>query len=163
MKLYHGSMVQIPEPHIIIPDDGHTSDFGTGFYTTTDYNQAKKWINVRRNRGETGPGYVNIYDVDDNLLNKEKYNVLKYTGASKEWLEFVLKNRNEKGFTHNFDMVYGPVANDRVYAVLSLFESKFIDIDNAIKQLKTYTLVDQILFHTEAVLTELNFSGSDKI
>ena len=42
---------------------------------------------------------------------------------AKEWAEFVMANRTQKGFTHNYDIVYGPVANDRVYLQFGLYES----------------------------------------
>ena len=38
-----------------------------------------------------------------------------------EWVDFVMKNRTQKDFNHNYDIVYGPVANDRVYAAFALF------------------------------------------
>ena len=48
MKLYHGSIVPVHEPKILNPD--RTLDFGKGFYTTTDFEQAKKWAqNKKRN------------------------------------------------------------------------------------------------------------------
>ena len=34
MKLYHGSLVAVEKPQILPRNDGHTSDFGIGFYTT---------------------------------------------------------------------------------------------------------------------------------
>lgn len=40
MKLYHGSNVQVREPKIL--ESVRTLDFGTGFYLTSDYEQAKK-------------------------------------------------------------------------------------------------------------------------
>ena len=48
MKLYHGSIVAVHEPKILTP--ARTLDFGKGFYTTTDFEQAKKWVqNKKRN------------------------------------------------------------------------------------------------------------------
>ena len=42
MKLYHGSLVKVVTPRII--PTGHTSDYGTGFYTTTSFEQAERWV-----------------------------------------------------------------------------------------------------------------------
>ena len=42
MRLYHGSLEKVEAPRII-PSE-HTSDYGTGFYTTTSYEQAEKWV-----------------------------------------------------------------------------------------------------------------------
>ncbi|MFW5546072.1 MAG: DUF3990 domain-containing protein [Bacteroidales bacterium] len=60
-------------------------------------------------------------------------------------------------------MVYGPVANDRVYLWFGLYESVAIGIETLIRELKTYKLVDQYLFHTEKSLASLKFIESKKI
>lgn len=41
MKLYHGSNVIVDNPKIIKSD--RALDFGTGFYLTTDFEQARKF------------------------------------------------------------------------------------------------------------------------
>ena len=66
-------------------------------------------------------------------------------------------NRRQRGFVHDFDVVYGPVANDRVYAAFALYEGGLIDKLTLIAELKTYKLVDQYLFHTERSLRLLKF------
>ncbi|MBQ5551342.1 MAG: DUF3990 domain-containing protein, partial [Bacteroidales bacterium] len=75
------------------------------------------------------------------------------------WLDFVMQNRTVKGFTHDYDIVYGPVANDRVYAAFALYEGGVLDKSELIKELKTYTLVDQYLFHTERSLQFIKYNG----
>ena len=59
--------------------------------------------------------------------------------------------------TMSKDRPWGPVANDRVYAQFALFESRLIDKQTLIRELKTYTLVDQLLFHTPQALESLSF------
>ena len=82
---------------------------------------------------------------------------------AKEWAEFVMANRTQKGFTHNYDIVYGPVANDRVYLQFGLYESGAISMETLIRELKTYKLVDQYLFHTDKALASLHFVEAAKI
>ena len=41
MILYHGSNVEVAEPRLLPAQ--RALDFGKGFYTATDYNQAAKW------------------------------------------------------------------------------------------------------------------------
>ncbi len=84
-------------------------------------------------------------------------NALLFDVPSEEWIDFVMKNRIQKDFTHNYDIVYGPVANDRVYAAFALYEGGLIDKQNLISELKTYKLVDQYLFHTDKALKTLSF------
>ena len=42
MKLYHGSLEIVTTPEIRLPN--RTLDYGSGFYTTTSYEQALKWV-----------------------------------------------------------------------------------------------------------------------
>ena len=72
-------------------------------------------------------------------------------------------NRRQRGFTHDYDVVYGPVANDRVYAAFALYEGNLIDKQTLITELKTYKLVDQYLFHTERSLGLLKFLEAKEI
>ena len=90
----------------------------------------------------------------------EKLKTLLFSVPSKEWVEFVMANRTRRGFTHDYDIVYGPVANDRVYLQFGLYESGAIGVDTLINELKTYKLVDQYLFHTEKALESLKFIDS---
>ena len=71
-----------------------------------------------------------------------------------------MSNRTNKSFHHNYDIVYGPVANDKVYAAFTLYESGLLNKENLISELKTYKLVDQYLFHTEKSLQALKFIES---
>ena len=155
MILYHGSDAVVDNPQLLKAN--RTLDFGNGFYTTTSKEQAYKWASIKKNREQSENGIINIYDISDEILNDETLNVLKFTDASEEWLNFVIDNRLKLGYKHNFDIVKGPVADDRVYACLNAFENKFMDIESAIRELKTYQLTDQISFHTEKAIGLLKY------
>lgn len=158
MKLYHGSLEVVSEPRIITPN--RTLDYGRGFYTTTSYEQAEQW--VRRRRGtQHSVGYVNVYELADIL--PEEIKQLRFETPTEEWVDFVMRNRTERGFEHSFDIVYGPVANDRVYAAFALYESNLLDKEGLIRELRTYELVDQILFHTEQSLQYLTFIEAKEV
>ena len=158
MKLYHGSLEVVSEPRIITPN--RTLDYGRGFYTTTSYEQAEQW--VRRRRGtQHSVGYVNVYELADILPDDIKQ--LRFETPTEEWVDFVMRNRTERGFEHSFDIVYGPVANDRVYAAFALYESNLLDKEGLIRELRTYELVDQFLFHTEQSLQHLTFIEAKEV
>ena len=158
MKLYHGSLEVVSEPRIITPN--RTLDYGRGFYTTTSYEQAEQW--VRRRRGtQHSVGYVNVYELVDIL--PEEIKQLRFETPTEEWVDFVMRNRTERGFEHSFDIVYGPVANDRVYAAFALYESNLLDKEGLIRELRTYELVDQYLFHTEQSLQYLTFIEAKEV
>lgn len=155
MILYHGSSVIVDNPKIL--ESNRTLDFGNGFYTTTSREQAYKWSLIKKSREEAECGIINIYEIDDKILYSEDLKVLRFDGACEEWLEFVVNNRLKLGFVHEFDIVEGPVADDRVYACLNAFENRFMDMESAIRELKTYTLADQISFHSNKALKSLKF------
>lgn len=154
MKLYHGGLDIIMNPRILRPT--RTLDYGVGFYTTTSLSQAQQWV-ARKKSDVILAGVVNIYEFDESLLYKSGLEVLMFKEPSEEWVDFVMDNRLDKDFIHNYDIVYGPVADDRVYAAFALFEGGLLDKDGLIRELKAYKLVDQILFHTERALGELVF------
>ena len=156
MRLFHGSLSRVESPRIMPRELYRPLDFGTGFYTTTDFEQASKWVRIRlgRNR-ESDIGFVMAYDFDESLLASGALNVKQINGVSAEWLNFIAANRLQCNVAHGYDIVIGPVANDRVYTVLNLYEGGFIDERSAIDRMKAYRLADQVLFHTEKALSGL--------
>lgn len=161
MILYHRSNVIVKNPKVIKAN--RTLDFGYGFYTTTSKEQAWKWAKIKQRRENTNKGIVSIYEIKDDLFSENILNIKVFNGANNDWLEFVLDNRMKEEFTHNFDIVKGSVADDRVYACLNAFENKFMDFQTAIKELRTYKLNDQISFHTEKALTYLKFLDCEEV
>lgn len=159
MKVYHGSMVIVGKPEI--REANHTLDYGKGFYTTTSCEQAEAWVRRRKDEQKTGAGYVNIYEFDLTALRKLKS--LLFYKPTEEWVDFVMQNRTVKGFQHDYDIVYGPVANDRVYAAFALYEGGVLNKQELIRELRTYELVDQYLFHTEAALGYLDFLEAKEV
>ena len=158
MRLYHGSLVTIEKPKILKPS--RALDYGSGFYTTTSYEQAERW--VHRKLSDKQPfGFVNVYEFQESAL--DLVNSLTFKRADEEWVDFVMQNRLNPNFHHDYDIVFGPVANDTVYAQFSLFEGGLMSKATLIAELKTYQLVDQMLFHTENALTFLTFVKAEEI
>lgn len=155
MILYHGSNVAVEKPAIVKAN--RTLDFGNGFYTTTSKEQAYKWAKIKQRREETKNGFITIYEISDDIFSRKDLNSKVFRGASKNWLNFVVNNRMIINYAHNYDIVKGSVADDRVYACLNAFENRFMDFDTAIKELRTYKLDDQISFHTLKAINLLEF------
>lgn len=63
----------------------------------------------------------------------------------------------------NADFDKGPVANDKVFTTLNLFESGVLSAEAAILQLKAYKTYDQLSFHTDRVIKTLNFVESIEV
>ncbi len=159
MKIYHGSIEKVEKPEL--RKSNRTLDYGSGFYTTTSLQQAEDWVHRRMNENEVNHGYVNVFKLDEKAL--QTLNCLVFHAPTEEWVDFVMKNRTQKGFVHTYDVVYGPVANDRVYAAFALYEGGLIGKQQLIAELKTYKLVDQYLFHTEAALQTLTFLEAKEV
>ena len=78
-------------------------------------------------------------------------------------MTFVMRNRTERGFTHDYDIVYGPVADDSVYTQFTLYEGGIISMPTLIQELKTNKLADQYLLHTETSFTAIKFIESIEV
>ena len=162
MRLYHGSTMSVRKPSI--SRSRSKTDFGKGFYTTTSLEQAEKWAQIKRSRegGNAVRAIVSVFEFDEAFLNDTRYNTMHFKGATVNWLDFVVGNRRE-GRSHNYDMIMGPVANDKLYATISLYESGVLDAVAAIEQLKTHQLFDQLSFHTQKACSLLHFIESFEI
>ena len=159
MKIYHGSIEKVESPEI--RESNRTLDYGQGFYTTTSYEQSEAWVRRRMNEKRTSRGYVCVYELNETALAILK--TLIFEQPTEEWVDFVMKNRTQKGYVHEFDIVFGPVANDRVYAAFALYEGGLINKQALIAELKAYKLVDQYLFHTEKGLQALTFIEAKEV
>ncbi len=152
MKLYHGSLEIVSSPEI--RKSNRTLDYGEGFYLTTSVEQAEAWVR-RKIKGDATHGYVNIYEYDSSI--EEMLEILAFERPDEAWLDFVMANRMNPRFKHNYDIVKGPVANDRVYASFALFEAGLIDKLELINELRAYKLVNQILIHTDRALESVKW------
>ena len=88
MKLYHGSSVAVHEPKILIP--GRTLDFGKGFYTTTDFEQAKKWAQNKKRIEKSENSIVSVFVVDDDFLENKDFKIMNFIKANEKWLDFII-------------------------------------------------------------------------
>lgn len=161
MTVYHGSNTTVEKPRLILPN--RTLDFGNGFYTSINYEQAVSFATnvVNRNEGRGAP-VVNTYYIDYERILSE-LRVLSFSSPDDEWLDFVCANRMGKYSGEQYDVIIGPVANDSVYRVLRLFESGDIDREQALKRLKVTKLYNQMTFCTEVAMGELKFVTSEVI
>lgn len=159
MVLYHGSSVEVSQPEILSAE--RALDFGAGFYTTTDREQAERWARRVTVRNCAAQAVLNIYELDESAL--KKLSVKRFRSAGRQWLEFVCRHRREIGLKEMYDVIIGPVADDRVYRVMVQFENGELDTQEALKRLKTEKLTDQVVFCSERALRCLRFIGAEEI
>ena len=161
MKLYHGSHIEAKNPKILT--SSRVGDFGRGFYTTSSLEQARRWAQIRAIQENQSSGVVTVFDAPDRLFAHPELQIKSFETADEKWLDFVLANRKDVDFEHEFDLVRGPVADDRVYVCLNMLEDGLADRETVIKKLKTYVLADQILFHTAKSLLFLEYAATESV
>jgi hypothetical protein len=151
MRLYHGTDTRIREPRVLVPN--RTLDFGPGFYTSSDREQARRWArSVARRRG-SGPALVHAYECDDEALAGLR--TIRFDAPSRQWLDFITDHRLGRYSGPDFDFVAGPVANDRTIPVIQQYlqaEDKGAFAPVALALIKPENLVDQQTFKTAQAL-----------
>jgi len=126
VTLYHGTIYEFDK--IDVAKGKGNKDFGRGFYTSRDIRHAErlairnKYIEEERFalRGakKSVTPWLYIYDFDfDNLTT---LNVKEFTAADREWMRFIVLNRESKSKVqeHDYDIVIGPTANDNTRAAI---------------------------------------------
>ena len=164
MIVYHGSNMIVDQPRLV--HQNRTLDFGYGFYTTTNQNQAINFAGKVTDRGAVWTGKririssaASMYEVPELDELKSKYKVLIFPEPNEEWLDFVFANRNGSYNGEHYDIVFGPVANDTIYRTFIAYEEGILTKDETIARLKVKKLFDQMTFTTEMVLKELKYIG----
>ncbi len=156
MRLYHGSVVEVRKPSLMY--GRKKTDFGRGFYTTTQAEQAENWTKIKQDRTKAPRRIVSVYEIDDAVLSNPELKIREFHGVDEAWLNFVVDSR--KGVKHDYDLVFCPVANDKVFTTVNLYESGVLDAPAAIAQLKAYKTYDQLSFHTTKVIGALKYIES---
>jgi len=160
MILYHGSNQAVPNPKIL-PSE-RMLDFGVGFYTTTSRRQAIRWaIRVADDR-KVKERVVSIYEFDRVAAEKE-LTIVRFAEPDEVWLKFVCDCRNGREPGKPYDMVFGPVADDQVYATVQLYEHGDYTKAEAIRRLMARRLDNQALFHTEKSLQFCRYTGHETV
>lgn len=159
MKVFHGSDTIVDNPKII--GKNRPLDFGGGFYVTSNKEQAKKWAIKVAYRNANNNRCINCYEFDIERANKE-LKVICFNIADEKWLDFICANRQGKQIDE-YDIVIGPVADDKVYRVVVEYENGDLDKEEALKKMKTEKLCDQILFHTDKSIRYLEYIETEII
>ena len=135
MILYHGSNVDIESIDLSRSSVG--KDFGCGFYLTASREQAER-MGRRRARLYGGEMVVSTFDFDENAAREAGLNIKDFESYSKEWADFILANRKNDTRTqiHDFDIVYGPIANDDVGYQIRRLLAGMITIETFLEELK---------------------------
>jgi hypothetical protein len=120
MKVYHGSYTKINK--IDLSKCENRRDFGKGFYVTKYRKQAEEWA-AKIGQRHYSEGVVTEFTFFESAFTEWHYRVLRFEGYNDAWLDFVVLNRNPESAipAHNYDIVEGPVADDKIQRRLSDF------------------------------------------
>lgn len=153
MILYHGSNVVVEQPKLI--EQNRFLDFGYGFYTTTNKEQAESFaqkVIVRRG----GKPIVNVYEFNENAQTN-LLKIKRFSAPDEEWLDFVSAHRNGTYDGEQYDLIVGAVANDDVYRTLQVYLTGLLTKEQALVALKVKKLFNQYVFATKEALVLLKF------
>lgn len=153
--LYHGSTVDIDR--IDLAKSRPNKDFRRGFYLSADRHQAWRMGEFKA-LTEGGTPVLNTYLFDEQVLASGDLRVLIFKGYTRELAEFIFLNRNNRIVepAHDYDIVYGPIANDRVGVQIGKYEAGDITLDQFLENLKYMKGVTfQYFFGTERALAKL--------
>lgn len=160
MILYHGSNVIVDQSKLI--RQNRYLDFGFGFYTTTNREQAVNFAQKVTDRRKMGEATLNIYSVNEAVAFQE-CKVLQFDSPDEAWLDFVAANRQGTYQGEKYDLIYGAVANDDVYRTIALYMTGVLDKEQTLSSLKIRKLFNQLVFATEKSLQYLKFEGRELV
>lgn len=156
MILYHGANVEIES--IDLSKSKPYKDFGKGFYLSADKNQAMRLAKQRVSIELKGKPVVSCFSFDEALLENGDLSVLRFEDYTAAWAKFVMSNRdyNTPQPAHNYDIVYGPIADDGVTFQLRRFKAGVITIEQLVRELKySKGITFQFYFGTERAISKL--------
>lgn len=145
MLVYHGSSTEVKQPNLSFSDTN--TDFGLGFYVTTDPLMAERWAANKKD------SVVSVYEFDIDGLNVKSF------GVTREWLLYICKNRVPDRFrsvteqdADKFPVIIGPTADDKMFKMLNRFFDDEISEDVAVTCLSAVRIGEQIAIKDQNIL-----------
>ena len=157
MRVYHSSSVAVEHPDIV--HSRNYLDFGRGFYVTTLKQQAEQYARRFTLRGLSA--FLNEYEFDEDKLGQLL--IRRFDCYDEEWLDFVMACRSGSDES-TYDVVFGGIANDKIFRTIDLYFSGDITKDDALKRLSFEKPNDQICLRSQRAIDELlSFVGSGEV
>lgn len=148
--LIHGSNNEVRTPDL--SRSREDVDFGAGFYLTKEFDMAAKWACRKKN------SVCNTYSLD---LTGLKVHVFK---LDKEWLDYVVANRNLENIDFPaYDVLVGPIADDKLYNTLEMYEDGYISAEQAVEIMNCMKYGNQYVLKTQKAVNQLQFVESKEL
>lgn len=160
ITVYHGATEIVKAPLCKI---GRSKlDFGQGFYVTDLKEQAIKWAQALAEKRDEKP-LLNIYQLDkEAILSEARCKI--FTAYDKDWLDFIVGNRQGKDLAKDYDYVEGGIANDRVIDTIKFYIGRVMDEASTLRQLAFHKPNNQIcILNQELINKYLEYVRTDTI
>ena len=137
MQVFHGSYIEIEA--IDLSKCQANKDFGRGFYVTRYLKQAEEWAEIIGKVNGT-VGVVTEFTFYERAFTDEALNVLRFSEYNDDWFDFIILNRDLETTEqkHNYDIIEGPVADDKVQRRISKYLEGEITRKDFFEQLTKY-------------------------
>ena len=154
MILYHGSNIKIDV--IDLTKSKRYKDFGQAFYLSTEEEQARKMA-IAKVVQFGGEESVTSFAFNESCLSSNELQVKCFTEYSREWAEFVFNNRDEnQDFLHEYDIVYGPIADDYIGLQIRDFKRNNITFEQFLANIRYHKgITFQYAFCTQKAIEQL--------
>lgn len=161
ITVYHGSNVLVKEPLVGIGREN--LDFGLGFYVTALTEQADTWAANKARYNMQPEGYVSLYEFDKEAA-VVAFRYHKFEAYDRDWLHFIVDNRDGGNQWRQWDIIEGGVANDRVIDTVENYKAGLIDEETALRLLAQHQPNHQICITKQEVADRyLRFTDSYKV
>ncbi|MFB7304074.1 DUF3990 domain-containing protein [Heyndrickxia sporothermodurans] len=126
------------------------TDFGKGFYLTSNFTQASKHAENRATF--EGEPVVFVYEL--NIANlKEAYTGKFWVEMNSLWSDFIYLNRSQQEkFTHGYDFVYGGVADGKIHTLIKNRDKGIISSETFFQSICKYPNYDQLSIHNQEII-----------
>ena len=151
MKLYHGTLLSnlsSIKGGINLAKCKALTDFGRGFYLTTDFWQAYEWAMARKTKNDYGIVIGYSWEPNDEL------NIKRFSGLTNEWAKYIVNCRLGDA-KQDYDIVIGCIADVGVSAMKKRIARRNLTIEKAIQLLKRKSLGNQYAFKSQLALKTL--------
>ncbi len=150
MIVYHGSTEIVEKPDVM--HSYRALDFGAGFYVTTVREQALRWARRKADIWGKDRAVLNCYQMSDNVGELE---IKIFKEDLLEWIDFVCGCRDGEKAYQKYDLIFGKVANDKVFRVVDMYHTGIWDKERALREIKVYPSYDQIAFIHQRAIDQL--------
>ena len=122
---------------------------------------------VSMDRG--GNSVVSVFEFHDEMIKHQELNFLEFHSPNLKWAQFVINNRNPEftdfdnplcNFDFKYDIVSGPVANDKIRRLMRLYISNLITLESLAKNLEFIDPTSQHSFHSPKACQLLQFKDA---